>query len=80
MVDGKREGGLTVYENGIVNRSITWDSFGKDVTREVVNDECGNRLLIERNWKSGIITYKGDYNHVALDREGLVLYMMSKVE
>ena len=70
MVDGKREGGLTVYENGIVNCSITWDSFGKDVTREVVNDESGNRLLIERNWKSRIITYKGDYNHVALDREG----------
>ena len=70
MVAGKRDGSLTVYENGIVNRSIDWNSIGKELTREVLNDESGNRVLIEKNWTTGIITYKGCYNHETLNREG----------
>ena len=70
MVDGKREGNVTVYENGVVDRSIAWDSFEKDAIREVLNDESGKRILIERSRNTGVIIYKGDYNCTTFDREG----------
>ena len=38
MVKGKRDGKLTIYKNGVVDRMTTWESFEKDVSCEVVND------------------------------------------
>ena len=43
MANGKEEGKLTIYKNGVVDRMTTWESFEKDVIREVVNDESGKR-------------------------------------
>ena len=81
MVNGQRRGSLTVYENGVVARMTTWKSLdeissrknGNDedaFVREVLNDESGKRLLIERNVRTNVIVYKGEYNHSDLTKEG----------
>ena len=70
MVNGKREGKLTIYKNGVVDRMTTWESFEKDVIREVVNDESGKRLLVEKVKLSGVVTYRGEYDHVTLNKSG----------
>ena len=70
MVKGKRDGKLTIYKNGVVDRMTTWESFEKDVSCEVVNDECGKRLLVEMNKLSGVMLYKGEYDHATLKKSG----------
>ena len=81
MVDGQRRGRLTVYENGVVSRMTTWNSLDQmslkkngdeedAFVREVLNDKSGKRLLIERNVKTNVIVYKGEYNHSDLTKEG----------
>ena len=70
MVNGKREGKLTIYKNGVVDRMTTWESFEKDIILEVVNDESGKRLLVEKVKLSGVMTYRGEYDHVTLNKSG----------
>ena len=70
MVNGKEEGKLTIYKNGVVDRMTTWERFEKDVIREVVNDESGKRLLVEKMQLSGVVTYRGEYNHATLNKSG----------
>ena len=70
MVNGKEEGKLTIYKNGVVDRMTTWESFEKDVIREVVNDESGKRLLVEKVKLSGVVTYRGEYDHATLKKSG----------
>lgn len=75
MVDGKREGNLTVYdEKGVVFGITTWESLQEAMTtginRVIVNDRSGKRLLVERCIQNGVITYKGGYHKFTMHKEG----------
>ena len=70
MVNGQRKGNLTIYQNGIVDRMTTWENFEKDVIFYVVNDESGKRLLVEMVKVSGVVIYKGEFDHATLKKSG----------
>ena len=74
MVDGNREGALTIYENGIVSRMIKWECLDElsdmNVIREVVNDMSGIRVMVEKSSESGVIIYRGGYNSKTLGKCG----------
>jgi len=53
---------ISLMKNGYENEEL--------YVREVLNDESGKRLLIERNVNNNVIVYKGEYNHNNLVKEG----------
>ena len=74
MNNGNREGCLTIYEDGIVSRVVTWENLYKSVDSgkiyEVVNDMSGFVFMVERLVETGVIVYKGGYNNNTMEREG----------
>ena len=77
MKNGKREGELTVYKKGVVDRVIRWDDLrkadkeGDDYRlRAIVNDESGKELLEEMIVGSGIVVYRGEFDSESRKREG----------
>ena len=77
MKNGKREGELTVYKKGAVDRVMRWDDLreagkeGDDYRlRAIVNDESGKELLEEMIVGSGIVVYRGEFDGESRKREG----------
>ena len=77
MKSGKREGELTVYKKGVVDRVMRWDDLreagkeGDDYRlRAIVNDESGKELLEEMIVGSGIVVYRGEFDGESRKREG----------
>ena len=77
MKNGKREGELTVYKKGVVDRVMRWDDLreagkeGDDYRlRAIVNDESGKELLEEMIVGSGIVVYRGEFDGESRKREG----------
>lgn len=74
MVNGNREGSVTVYEDGVALFMTTWSDLERamndGIRREIANDESGNRLLVERVIMSGVVVYRGGFNPETRGREG----------
>ena len=64
MKQGVRDGSLTVYNDGVVEKITTWSSIEKssNSVREVVNDVNGKVILIEKSTKTGITIYRGGFD------------------
>ena len=79
MKDGKRDGVVTTYKNGVADKVIAWDvlnntglASNEGIVSEMLNDESGKRLLVRRMRSSGIIIYKGECNeHMEKDGYGI---------
>ena len=77
MKNGKREGSVTVFKDGVVDRVLRWDDL-YDIDdhrddyrlRAIVNDESGKELLEEIVVGSGIVVYRGEFDSDSLEREG----------
>ena len=63
--DRDREGELTIYRDGVVERVMRWSDLmnNTDTIISIVNDWSGKRLLEEEDARSGVITYRGEFNH-----------------
>ena len=77
MKSGMREGELTVYRKGVVDRVLRWDDlYDVDQHRDnyclkaVVNAENGKELLEEMIVGSGVVVYRGEFNSKTHEREG----------
>ena len=75
MVNGKREGVLTIYENCTVSRMTRWNDLDQSVNngriREVVNDEKSEgQWMVEKVVESGVIVYKGEYDNDSMCKKG----------
>lgn len=72
MRNGEREGELTVYKKGIVDRILRWDDLDtkSGTIRAVVNDECGRKLLEEAKIDSGVVVYRGEFDQSNYKRDG----------
>ena len=65
MNNGDREGEFTIYRDGVIERVMRWSDLmsNADTIVSIVNDCSGKRLLEEEDGRSGIITYRGEFNH-----------------
>ena len=77
MKNGKREGELIVYKDGVVDRVMRWDDLrkadkeGSDyLLQAIVNDVSGKELLEEIIVDSGIVVYRGEFDALSRKREG----------
>ena len=77
MKNGKREGELIVYKDGVVDRVMRWDDLrkankeGSDyLLQAIVNDVSGKELLEEIIVGSGIVVYRGEFDALSRKREG----------
>ena len=77
MSNGKREGKLTVYKKGAIDRVLRWDDLrqaskeGDDYhLKSIVNDKSGKALLEEMIVGNGVVVYRGEFNSESRKREG----------
>ena len=74
MVRGKREGDVTIYEDGVASKKRKWDDLmetnNDGITREIVNSESGKEIMVIRMKGSGTMIYRGGYNKTTLNKEG----------
>ena len=65
MNHGNREGEFTIYRDGVIERVMRWSDLinNADTVISIINYWSGKRLLEEADARSGIITYRGEFNH-----------------
>ena len=64
MKDGERDGKVTTYVDGVVDRVMRWSDLerGDNCFCLIVNDICGKRLMEERVENGEIVIYRGGFN------------------